>query len=66
MSVRVTYANGVFVPLEQAKGVSPGRPYAVFSDEELAEIRETLAWLEAAEKSFEFWNSPADAIFDTL
>lgn len=66
MRVKVMHTNGVFLPLEQAKGVSPGRPYAVFSDEEVAEIRETLAWLEAVEKSFEFWNSPADTIFDTL
>lgn len=48
------------MPLEQAAGVSPGRRYTVFSDEELAEIRERLAWLVAAEKSFDFWNSPAD------
>jgi len=36
----------------------------VFSDEELDEIRETLGWLKAAEQSFEFWNNPADAVYD--
>jgi hypothetical protein len=42
------------------------RVTTVFSDEELGEIRETVAWLKAAEKSFEFWNNPADAVYDTL
>jgi hypothetical protein len=38
----------------------------VFSDEELRDIRETFGWLKAAEKSFDFWNNPADAVYDTL
>ena len=29
-------------------------------------LRETFGWLKAAEKSFEFWNNPADAVYDTL
>ena len=44
----------------------PGVVYTVFSDEELRDIRETVGWLEAAEKSFDFWNNPADAVYDTL
>jgi hypothetical protein len=64
MSIKVTYKDGVFEPLEDVKGARPGQQYTVFSDEELAEIREPLAWLEAAEKSFEFWNNAADAMFD--
>ena len=64
MSVKVTYSNGVFVPLEPVKGVSLGLQYTVFSDEELGEIRRTLAWLEAAEKSFAFWNNAVDAMYD--
>ena len=48
------------------KGARPGQRYTVFSDEELDEIRETLGWLKAAEQSFEFWNNPADAVYDTL
>lgn len=38
----------------------------VLSDEELGEILETIGWLKAAEKSFEFWNNPDDAVYDTL
>ena len=66
MSIKVTFRNGVFEPLEDVKGVRPGQRYTVFSDEELDEIRETLGWLKAAEKSFEFWNNSADAVYDTL
>ena len=66
MSIKVTYRDGVFEPLEDVKGARPGQRYTVFSDEELEEIRETLGWLKAAEKSFEFWNNPADGVYDTL
>ena len=66
MSIKVTYRNGVFEPLEDVKGAHPGEGYTVFSDEDLAEIRETLAWLSVVEKSFEFWNNPADDTFDRL
>ena len=27
---------------------------------------ETVGWLKAAERSFEFWDNPADAVYDTL
>jgi len=66
MRIKVTYKDGIFEPLEDVKGARPGQHYTVFSDEELDEIRETLGWLKAAEKSFEFWNNPADAVYDTL
>ena len=66
MSIKVTYKDGVFEPLEEVKGARSGQRYTVFSDDELAEIRETLGWLKAAEKSFAFWNNPADAVYDTL
>lgn len=66
MSIKVTYKDGVFEPLEDVKSVRPGQNYTVFSDEELDEIREMLGWLKAAEKSFEFWDNPADAVYDTL
>jgi predicted DNA-binding antitoxin AbrB/MazE fold protein len=66
MSIKVTFKDGVFKPLDDVKGVRPGQNYTVFSDEELDEIREMLGWLKAAEKSFEFWNNPADAVYDTL
>jgi predicted DNA-binding antitoxin AbrB/MazE fold protein len=44
MSIKVTYKDGVFEPLEEVKGVRPGQQYTVFSDEELDEIRETLGF----------------------
>jgi hypothetical protein len=66
MSIKVKYQDGVFEPLEDVKGAQPAQRYTAFSDEELDDIRETLGWLKAAEKSFEFWNSPADAVYDTL
>ena len=46
--------------------VKPGVVYTVFSDEELRDIRETARWLKAAEQSFDFWNNPADAVYDAL
>jgi len=66
MSIKVAYKDGVFEPLEQVESVKPGKIYTVFSDEELGDMRETLGWLKAAEKSFDFWNNPADAVYDTL
>ena len=51
MSTKVSYEDGVFAPLEK---------------EELRDIRETVGWLNAAEESFDFWNNPADAVYDTL
>ena len=36
----------------------------MFSHEELREIRVTIAWLTAAETSFEFLNNAADAVYD--
>jgi hypothetical protein len=66
MGIKVTFKDGIFEPLEDVRGVHPGQTYTVFSDQELNEIRETLGWLKAAEKSFEFWNNADDAIDDTL
>ncbi len=66
MSIKVAYKDGVFEPLESVKSVSPGTIYTAFSDEELLEIRETGGWLKAAEKSFDFWNNPDDAVYDAL
>ena len=66
MSIKVSYKDGVFEPLEKVEGVRPGKIYTVFSEEELRDIRKTFGWLKAAEKSFEFWNNPADAVYDTL
>ena len=66
MSIKVAYKDGVFEPLENVEGVKPGTIYTAFSDEELLGIRETFGWLTAAEKSFDFWNNPADTVYDTL
>ncbi|MPZ21632.1 MAG: hypothetical protein GEV06_27640 [Luteitalea sp.] len=66
MSIKVAYKNGVFEPLEDVEDAKPGEIYTAFSEEELRDIRETLGWLKAAEQSFEFWNNPSDAVYDTL
>ena len=65
MSIKVAYKDGVFEPLENVEGVKHGKIYTAFSDDELRDIRETFGWLKAAEKSFDFWNSPTDAVYDT-
>ena len=62
MSIRVTFTNGVFEPVGHVQNVSPGQRCTVFSDEELVDFRETLAWLKAAEESFEFWNNAPGGI----
>ena len=66
MSIKVVYKDGVVEPLEKFESATPGKIYTVFSDEELRDIRETFGWLKAAETSFDFWNNPADAAYDTL
>ncbi len=66
MSIRVAYRDdGIFEPLERVEGAEPGKLYTAFSEEELRDLRETLDWLKAAEKSFDFWNNPSDAVYDT-
>ena len=66
MSIKVRYQDGMFRPLKHVQGLRPDQTYTVFSDEELGEIREILAWLKAAEQSFEFWNNADGDIYDTL
>ena len=66
MSVKAKYRDGVFMPIEKAEGLTPGRIYTVFSEDELRDIRETFGWLKAAEKSFAFWNNEDDAVYDSL
>jgi phage FluMu protein gp41 len=43
-----------------------GAVYTVFSEDELRSLTEDLQRLKASEKSFEFWDNPEDAIYDTL
>lgn len=66
MSIKVSSKDGVFAPLEKVEDAKPHAVYTVFSDEELRDIRETVGWLKAAEKSFDFWKNPADAVYDTI
>ncbi|MGB7218246.1 MAG: antitoxin family protein [Vicinamibacterales bacterium] len=66
MSIKVSYKNGVFEPLEPVGDAKPGTKYTAFSEDELRDIRETVDWLKVADRSFEFWNNPADAVYDTL
>jgi hypothetical protein len=66
MSIKVAYRDGVFEPLEKVEGAQPGAIYTAFSEDELRDFLETLGWLKAAEKSFGFWNNPADADYDAL
>lgn len=64
MSIKVIYRDGVFEPLDKVEGAQPGAIYTAFSEDELR--AETLGWLKAAEKSFEFWDNPDDAVYDRL
>ena len=66
MSIQIAYSDGVFKPLEEVAGAKPGAIYTAFSEEELRDFVETVGWLKVAEKSFEFWDNPADAAYDAL
>ena len=66
MSIKATYVEGVFKPIEEVKGAVPGKIYEVFSEEELRDLNEDLRWLKLAEKSFEFWDNDEDAVYDNL
>ena len=66
MNIKVKFSDGVFKPLEKVDNVSPGAVYTVVSEDELRSLAEDLQWLKTSEKSFEFWDSPEDAIYDTL
>ena len=66
MSIKVEFSDGVFKPLEKVDNVSPGPVYTVVSEDELRSLAEDLQWLKASEKSFEFWDNPEDAVYDTL
>jgi hypothetical protein len=66
MSVKAKFRDGVFTPVEKVEGLTPGRIYTVFSEDELRDLRETLQWLRVSEKSFDFWNNDEDAVYDSL
>jgi predicted DNA-binding antitoxin AbrB/MazE fold protein len=66
MSIPARYENGVFRPLEEVMGAADGEVYRVFSAEELHSLKDELAWLKAAERSFEFWDNEEDAVYDNV
>ena len=66
MSIAARYENGVFKPLEEAKGAVTGKLYRVFSEEELRGLNDEQWWLKAAERTFTFWDNGEDAIYDRL
>ena len=66
MSIKVEFSDGVFKPLEKVDNVPVGAVYTVLSEGELRSLTEDLQWLKASEKSFEFWDNPEDAVYDTL
>jgi predicted DNA-binding antitoxin AbrB/MazE fold protein len=66
MSIPARYENGVFRPLEEVKDAANGEVYRVFSEEELHGLRDELAWLKAAERSFDFWDNEEDAVYDNV
>ena len=55
----------VLVPNSQGVAVT-GEVYRVFSEEELHGLKDDLAWLKAAERSFEFWDNEEDAAYDNV
>jgi predicted DNA-binding antitoxin AbrB/MazE fold protein len=66
MSIKATYVNGVFQPIEQVTIAVPGKADRVFSEEDLRELTEDLQWLKAAEASFEFSDNDEDDVYDNL
>lgn len=66
VSIKVTYRDGVFEPLDEVHDAQPGAIYTAFSEAELRDFLETIGWLKASEKSFDFWDNPDDAVYDTL
>jgi predicted DNA-binding antitoxin AbrB/MazE fold protein len=66
MSIKATYKDGVFKPLEEVKNAIPGKAYRIFSEEELRGLTEDMRWLRLAERSFEFWDNDEDAVYDKL
>ncbi len=66
MSIKAEYRNGVFKPLAEVSNAVPGMIYQVFSEGELRRLAEDLPWLKGSERSFEFWENGADAVYDKL
>ncbi len=66
MSIKVEYRDGVFVPLQEVEGPTPGEVYQVLSETELKRLAADVPWLKGSERSFEFWENEEDAVYDSL
>ena len=66
MSIKVEYRDGVFVPLQEVGGPTPGEVYQVLSETELKRLAADALWLKGSERSFEFWENEEDAVYDSL
>ena len=66
MSIKAEYRDGVYVPLQEVEEATPGEVYQVSSESELKRLAADLPWLEASERSFEFWENEEDAVYDSL
>jgi predicted DNA-binding antitoxin AbrB/MazE fold protein len=66
MSIAARYENGAFQPLEKVQEDAKGKMYRVFSEDELRGMTDDLAWLKAAERSFEFWDNQEDDVYDQI
>jgi hypothetical protein len=54
MSIKATFTEGVFKPVDEVNDAVPGKTYRVFSEEELRGLTHDLDWLKLTEQSFEF------------
>ena len=66
MSIKAEYRDGVFMPLQEVEGPTPGEVYQVFSESELKRLAADVPWSKGSERSFEFWENEEDAVYDSL
>ena len=66
MSIKAKFKDGVFEPLQEVEEPTPGEVYRVFSESELRRLAAAVPWLNASERSFEFWENEEDAVYDGL
>ena len=66
MSIKAEFKDGVFEPLQEVEEPTPGEVYRVFSESELRRLAAAVPWLNASERSFEFWENEEDAVYDGL
>lgn len=66
MSIKDEYKDGVFAPLAEVKGPTPGEVHQVFSESDLRWLATAVSWLKASERSFEFWEYEENVVYDGL